>query len=188
MKLLRKKTKVLIEERYMPEKTGMLKSKTTSMRPDGSIQKDIKISFCDFCGHLMDEKAISLCSSCQKKICKACIIVYETKLYCRNCAKSLLQITKEQFIVLFGIANEFAPGAIKKMSSMGFDDIKYSLDVLLERELIDIKGLSVFSVYVSTDKGLALLPTCLQIYQPEGDVKDYLEKIHDLKEGENNEC
>lgn len=171
----------------MPEKEGVLKSKTTSMRPDGSIQKDIKISFCDFCGQLMGENEMSLCSSCQKKICRTCKIIYETKIYCRSCAKELVQLTKEQFIVLFGIVNEVNQSTIKKFSSMGFEDMKYSLDVLFERELIEVRGISIFSRYVATDKGLALLPTCEQIYQPEGDIKQYLKKIREFVEEKNNE-
>ena len=184
---MKKEAKVLIEERYLPEREGLIKSKTTSMRSDGSIQKDIKISFCDFCGDLMKEDEIGLCSSCQRKICSSCKVFHETKIYCRSCAKELVQVTKEQFIVLFGIVNELNLDTIKKFSSMGFEGMKYSLDILFERELIEVKGLSVFSAYVPTDKGLALVPTCEQIYQPEGDVKQYLEKIQDLQEEENNE-
>ena len=184
---MKKEAKVLIEERYLPEREGFIKSKTTSMRFDGSIQKDIKISFCDFCGELIKEDEIGLCSSCQRKICSSCKIFYGTKLYCRRCTKELVQITKEQFIILFGVVNEVKFDIIKKFSSMGFEDMKNGLDVLHKRELIAVKGLSIFSAYVPTDKGLALLPTCKQVYQPEGDVKQYLEKIRELQEEENNE-
>ena len=184
---MKKELKVLIEERYMPEKEGMLKSKTTSMRSDGSIQKDFKISFCDFCGELMKEDAISLCSSCQRKICSSCKVTHETKIYCRSCAKELVLLTKEQFLILFGISSEIKLSTIKKFSSMGFEDMKYNLDALFERELIEVKGISIFSSYVATDKGLALLPTCEQIYQPEGDVKQYLKKIREFMEEKNNE-
>ena len=62
---------------------------------------------------------------------------------------------------------------------MGLEDMKYNLDVLSERELAEVKGLSIFSRYAVTDKGLALLSTCEQIYEPEGDVKQYLAKIHE---------
>lgn len=184
---MKKEAKVLIEERYLPERKYLLKSKTTSMRQDGSIRKDIKVSFCDFCGQLMDENQMSLCSSCQKKICRTCKIVYETRIYCRDCAKELVQITKEQFMILYGIVNEVNASTIKKLSSMTFEDMKYCLDVLFERKLIDVKGMSVFSIYVPTDKGLALLPTCEQIYQPEGDVKQYLKKVRNLIEEKNHE-
>lgn len=177
---MKKENKVLIEERYLPERKGMLKSKTTSMKDDGSIQKDIKISFCDFCGELMKEDEISICSSCQRKICASCKVFHETKIYCRSCAKELVQLTKEQFMVLFGIASEVGLTTIKKLSSMGFEDMKYNLEVLSERELTEVKGLSIFSRYVATDKGLALLPTCEQIYKPEGDVKQYLTKIQEF--------
>jgi RecJ-like exonuclease len=184
---VKKEAKVLIEERYLPERKHLLKSKITSMRPDGSIRKDIKVSFCDFCGQLIGKTEISLCSSCQKKICRTCKIVYETRIYCRDCAKELVQITKEQFLILYGIINEINASTIKKLSSMSLEGVKYCLDVLFERKLIDVKGMSVFSIYVPTDKGLALLPTCEQIYQPEGDVKQYLQKIHDLMEEKNDE-
>lgn len=177
---MKKESKVLIEERYLPERKGLLKSKTTSMKADGSIQKDIKVSFCDFCGELMKEDEMSICSSCQRKICASCKVFHETKIYCRSCAKDLVQLTKEQFIILFGIVNEVKLSTIKKLSSMGFEDMKHDLCVLSERELIEVKGLSLFSRYVATDKGLALLPTCEQIYKPEGDVKQYLAKIQEF--------
>lgn len=83
-------------------------------------------------------------------------------------------------MILWGIANEAGLKDIAKASSMGSEDLKGSLFELLERNLIDKKGLSVFTHYVITDKGLSILETSRQIYCNE--VSYFLMKIQEFLE------
>ena len=175
--------KVIIEERHLPESEGLLGSKTTSMGADGSIQKDVKIPFCDSCGQMLKDDKPAMCS-CRRKVCASCTIIHENKSYCRECAKQITAITKQDFFVLYGVANKASLTEIKHSSSMGSDSIEESLTVLLERDLIGCKGLSFFAHYSATDRGLAVLATCEQIYRTEGDVTRFLAKIQEsLDEG-----
>lgn len=172
--------KTLVEERYLPERKRLLGSKTTIMLSNGSIQKNVKIPFCDFCGSLLKGEKLALCSSCQRKICTSCVIVHENKNYCRDCAKQVISLTKEHFIVLFGIVKEVHLKNIKKFSHMSSENLRESLATLLERSLIERRGISVFTHYVATAKGLSVLQTCEQIYQNEGDAQSFVVKIQEF--------
>ena len=175
--------KVLLEERYLPEAEGLLESKTTSMTVNGSIQKEIKLPFCDACGQTLKDQRIAICS-CKKKICPSCMVIHESKIYCRECAKRITAISKEDFFALYGIANGAGLKEIQHSSSMSQETLEESISTLTERGLVEAKGFSIFSHYAVTDKGLAVLATCEQIYRNEGDVLRFLLKIQDfLEEG-----
>ncbi len=173
--------KVLMEERHLPEDQGLLESKTTSMTIDGSILKIIKYPFCDSCGQTLKDQRIAVCS-CKKKICPSCMIIHESKIYCRECAKRMTAITKEDFFTLYGIGNGVGPKDIKYCSSMSQETLEESISVLIGRGLVETKGFSIFSCYAVTDKGLAALATCEQIYRNEGDVLRFLLKIQEFQE------
>jgi predicted transcriptional regulator len=170
----------LIEERCLPEDEGVLHSKTISINIDGSIQKDIKVPFCDFCGAMLKEERLALCSFCKRKICSSCAIIHENKTYCRECAKEILSLTKENFIVLYGVANEVNLKNIREFSFISSENLRQSLSTLLERGLIETEGLSIFAHYIITNKGLAVLPTCEQIYRNEGDVSRFLLRLQEF--------
>jgi hypothetical protein len=175
--------KVLMEERYLPEAEGLLESKTTSMTVSGSIQKDIKLPFCDACGQTLKDQRIAICS-CKKKICPSCMITHESKTYCRECAKRITAISKEDFFTLYGIANGAGLKDIQHSSSISQETLEKSILTLIERSLVEEKGFSIFTRYAVTDKGLAVLATCEQIYRNEGDVLQFLLKIQEfLEEG-----
>jgi len=182
-KSLSNEKKVLLEERYLPEAEGLLESKTTSMTVNGSIQKEIKLPFCDACGQTLKDQRIAICS-CKKKICPSCMVIHESKIYCRECAKRITAISKEDFFALYGIANGTGLKDIRHSSSMSQETLEESISTLIERGLVEAKGFSIFSHYAVTDKGLAVLATCEQIYRNEGDVLRFLLKIQDfLEEG-----
>ncbi len=176
---LSEKKKTLMEERYLPENEGLLGSKTTSMNVDGSIQKDIKIPFCDSCGQMLKGEKIAVCS-CQKKICSSCAIIHENKIYCRECAKQITSLSKVDFFILYGVANEASLKDIKHASSMSSDILEEALHMMLERGMVEIKGFSIFTHCAITDKGLAVLATCEQIYRNEGDVSRFLLILHEI--------
>ena len=173
--------RTLIEERHLPEQEGLLESKTTSIDTDGSILKEIKYPFCDSCGQTLKDQRIAICP-CKKKICQSCMIVHENKIYCRECAKRITAITKEDFFTLYGIANGVGLKDIKHSSSLSQESLDESISILMERDLVEAKGLSIFARYVATDKGLAVLATCEQIYRNEGDVLRFLTKIQEFME------
>lgn len=175
--------KILLEERYLPEAEGLLESKTTSMTVNGSILKEIKIPICDHCGQSLKDQRIAICS-CRKKICPSCVIVHENKIYCRECAKRITAITKEDFFALYGIANGVGLKDIQHSSSMSQESFDESVSMLVERNFIEAKGFSIFSHYTATNKGLAVLATCEQIYRNEGDVVRFLLKIQEFLEEE----
>jgi hypothetical protein len=153
------------------------------MNVDGSIQKEIKLPFCDACGQTLKDQRIAICS-CKKKICPLCMIIHENKTYCRECAKRITAISKEDFFALYGIANGAGLKDIRNCSSMSLASLEESISILVERSLVEVKGFSIFTRYVVTDKGLAVLATCEQIYRNEGDVLRFLLKIQEfLEEG-----
>lgn len=174
--------RILIEEKYIPEEQRLLGSKTTYVLTDGSILKEVKISFCDSCGYILSEGIIGLCSSCQGKTCQTCTIIHENKIYCRDCSKAFLSIEKEQFIILYGVANEISLKKIKKFSFINLGNLKEHLSSLIERGLIERKGVSFFKQYSPTDIGLSVLSTCEQIYQREGDIQLYMKKAQEFLE------
>jgi predicted transcriptional regulator len=174
--------KVLMEERYLPEKEGLLGSRATAVNADGSIQKYIKIPFCDSCGQMLKGEIVSVCS-CGRKVCPSCAIIHENQVYCRACAKQITALRKEDYFVLQGLANETSPKDIKHASALGSDALEEALETLLERGMIETKGISVFTRYSVTSKGLAVLATCEQIYRNEGDVTQFLTKLQELSEG-----
>jgi hypothetical protein len=67
---------------------------------------------------------------------------------------------------------------------MSQESLEESISVLVERDLVEAKGFSIFACHAVTDKGLAVLATCEQIYRNEGDVLRFLLKIQEfLEEG-----
>jgi hypothetical protein len=178
---LSEEKKVLLEERHLPESEGLLESKTTSMTIEGSILKEIKYPFCDACGQTLKEQRIAICS-CKKKICPSCMIIHENKIYCRECAKRITDVTKEDFFVLHGIANGASLKDIQHSSSMSQETLEESLFSMVERNFVETKGFSVFSRYAITNKGLAILATVEQVYRNEGDVLQFLLKIQEFSE------
>ena len=168
-----------MEERYLPEREGILNSKTTSMS-GGSLRKIIGIGFCDFCTQRLKEGEISLCSSCRKKLCLSCIVMISNKSHCRDCAKKMIALTKEDFFVLYGTANKASLKEVKRAGGLTSDCLRESVEVLLERGFIEAEGLSIFTHYTVTSQGLAVLTTCEQIYHNEGDVSRFLLEIQEL--------
>ncbi len=175
--------KVLMDERIIPEKEGLLGGKTTSMGADGSILKEIKTPFCDCCGLPLKDTNPALCF-CRRKICPSCTIIHCNRAFCRECAKQITAITKQDFFALYGIAHDASLGDIKHCSLMSSENLDKSLAVLKERGLITCKGISFFARYAITDNGLAILATAEQIYQGEGDVNRFLSRIQEaIEEG-----
>jgi hypothetical protein len=170
-----------MDERYLPEAEGLLESKTTSMSTNGSIQKETKLPFCDVCGQTLKEQKIAICS-CKKKICPSCMIIHENKIYCRECAKRITAVTKEDFFALYGIANKVGLKNIKHSSSISQEILEQSVSKLIERNLVEAEGFSIFSHYSATNKGLAVLATSEQIYRNEGDVLRFMLKIQEFME------
>jgi predicted transcriptional regulator len=112
------------------------------------------------------------------------MIIHENKIYCRECAKRITAISKEDFFALYGIANGAGLKDIQHSSSMSQETLEESILTLIGRGLVEVKGFSIFSHYEVTNKGLAILATCEQIYRNEGDVLRFLLKIQDsLEEG-----
>lgn len=171
-----------MEERYLPEKEGLLGSRETLMNATGSIQKDVRIPFCDSCGQMLKGERVAVCS-CQRKVCPSCAIIHENRTYCRECAKQITALTKEDFFVLYGLANEASLKDVKHASSMGSNALEEALGEMIERGMVEVKGFSIFTRYSVTDKGLAVLATCEQIYRNEGDVSRFLLKLQELATG-----
>ena len=182
-KALTEERKILMEEHYLPDNEGLLGSKTTSMGSDGSIRKELKVPFCDSCGQALSGQGIAVCS-CRRKICQSCTIIHENKIYCRECAKQMTALTKRDFFILYGVANEISLNDIKHCSFLSSEVMEESLSELIQRNLIECKGLSFFSRYVVTDSGLALLATCEQIFRKERDVSLFITRLSEsLSEG-----
>jgi DNA-binding MarR family transcriptional regulator len=173
--------KVLMDERHLPEREGLLGSKITSMGTDGSILKEVKTPFCDCCGMLLRDVSPALCS-CRRKICPSCAIVHENRVYCRECAKQLVAVTKQDFFILYGLAHEASLSDIKGISAMSSNSMDESLSALYERGLVESGGIFIFIHYSLTDKGLAVLSTAEQIYRGEGDVNQFLAKVQEASE------
>lgn len=173
--------KVLMDERHLPEAEGLLGSKITSMGTDGSILKEVKTPFCDCCGMLLKDVNPALCS-CRRKICPSCAIVHENRVYCRECAKQIVAITKQDFFILYGLANEASLSDIKGISAIGSDTLEESLSSLSERGFVESGGIFLFVRYSITDRGLAVLATAEQIYRGEGDVNQFIAKIQEARE------
>jgi len=151
------------------------------MSNDGSIRKDVKVPFCDFCGTTLKEERLALCSSCRRKICPSCMITHENKIHCRECTKHITGLSKEVFFALYGVANEASLKDIKHASSMNSETMEEAIHMMLERGIIEMKGLSIFTRYSVTDKGLAVLATCEQIYRNEGDVSRFLLRLQEFQ-------
>ncbi|MCW4010025.1 MAG: MarR family transcriptional regulator [Candidatus Bathyarchaeota archaeon] len=170
--------KILLDERHLPEREGFLGSKITSMGADGSILKEVKTPFCDCCGILLKEVNPALCS-CHRKICPSCTIIHENRAYCRECAKQIIAVTKQDFFILYGLAHETSLSDIKGISAMSSDALEESLSALYERGLVESEGIFIFTHYSVTDKGLAVLATAEQIYRREGDASNFIAKIQE---------
>jgi hypothetical protein len=165
--------KTIIEERHLPEDEGFLGSKITSVAPDGSLVKEIRTPFCDCCGRVLVDEKPALCS-CKRKICKECAVQHEGKIYCNDCAKQITDVSKDGFFLLYGLAKDATLKDIKQASSMSSDHLETLIETLLERKLIERKGLSLFAYYRITNTGLTLLATAEQIYGNEGDALRFL--------------
>jgi hypothetical protein len=179
---LEDENRILMEERYTAENEGILGSRTTSMSPDGSIHKTIGVPMCDSCGRTLAGERVAVCK-CKRKVCPSCAIIHENQVYCRACAKQIVGLTKEDFFVLYGLANDASLKDVKHVSSMSSDTLEEALGTLLDREMIESKGISVFAHYSVTNKGLAALATCEQIFRNEADVIRFLVKLQEFTSG-----
>ena len=173
--------KVLMEEHHLPEQEGFLGSKITSMGTDGAILKEVKAPFCDYCGLLLKDSNPALCV-CKRKVCPACTIIHENRAYCRECAKQIVAVTKQDFFILYGLSHEASLSDIKGISAMSSESLEESLSSLSERSFVESGGIFIFARYSVTDRGLAALATAEQIYKGEGDVSQFIAKIEELEE------
>src|SRR4030067_3083961 len=147
--------RTLIEERCLPEREGVRGSKTTSII-DGSILKTTSVCFCDSCGQVLKGEKMAICS-CNKKICPICMVIHENKTYCKECAKRIAGLTKDDFFILYGLANGANLKVIRQASSISSQSLAEGLCMLFERGLIERQGLSIFSRFFATSSGLSVL-------------------------------
>jgi hypothetical protein len=170
--------KILLDERTVPEDKGILGSKTTSIGLDGAILKETRLMFCDACGLQIKDVNPALCS-CGRKVCPSCTVFSDKKVFCRECAKQIIDISKQDFFLLHGISRNASLTDIKRCSSMSSESLEDSLSTLIGHELITSKGISLFTRYSVTDRGLAILATASQIYLGEGDINQFLAKLEE---------
>lgn len=159
---------VVLEERRMPEQTGMLGRKVT-FRTETGVRRDIGIPFCHHCGRKLDDNQKSaVCSSCAVLVCIDCWIPFLGRVFCLNCVKTEVGISTSAMKVLVGINSELNMFELRSQLKMDPNELKMSIYELLFKELIKGKFLTFISGYKLTSRGRDSVILCSEILRREG--------------------
>jgi len=159
----------LLDEKLVVEKEKLLGGRSISTSPSGSIERVRRLPVCDICGHsLKPDEEFTICLSCGKKLDSKCSISYENRIFCFECLRAKVPLTKRSYKVLLAVANEITSiASISDMSRMEKKDVRASIAELLDLNLMVKKGISIFSTLHMTDKGLEALAAYRQVYTDE---------------------
>jgi hypothetical protein len=165
----------ILEERVLPERTGVLGSKTYRS-VNGKIVKTTRTVFCDNCGYRLDEdKPIVICHACGKKLCssRSCMFEYERKNYCEEHVQQLLPLSVHGFEMLRCLVAEVNPSMVRELGHVTRDTQKEALNELLEAEYIEKKGISLLTSYRLLDRGILAWKTYASAYSHDGNVTHF---------------
>lgn len=161
---------LIMEERKIPDFQGNLGGRSFSTNRSGGIEKVIRIPVCDVCGEALAER-FSVCKNCGKKLCSNCVIHFSGQKVCLDCLKQQLPLSKRSFKVLLTLANGIESlKAISQVVQIKREEVEECLEELQSLELVDEKGLSIFSRIYVTDKGLEAITAYSKVFEGEADV------------------
>jgi hypothetical protein len=171
--------KIVLDEHKVFAKEGELEGKTYASTIDGGLIKQTRIPVCDFCGAKSEE--FNACISCGKKLCNNCKILFEKRIYCVDCLKEILPLTKQEYKVLVAIANKLRSlDEITMVTKIKKDWIREYKKNLEKNELIGSKGFLFFKETDVLDKGLEAIAAYRQVYGDEEDVALFEEELRRL--------
>jgi len=165
----------ILEEIALPERTGILGSKTYR-NVSGKIVKTTRLIFCDNCGYRLDEnKPIVICHACQKKLCSShsCTFEYQRKNYCEEHIQQILPLTVHGFEILHCLVAEVNPSMVRELGHVTRDAQKDALNELLEAEYIEKKGISLLTIHRLLDRGILAWKTYASAYSHDGNVAHF---------------
>jgi len=160
----------ILDEVHIPEGRGLLGGRRLVTTPTGGIVREVRIGFCDICGIRLGENYI-VCPICRRKIDLACSIRIESQVLCTMCVRDSLPLSKRAYQILVCIANSVCDTRVlRNLTRIGKDDVKGSLFELMALGLIEKRGLSIFSTFHVTDKGLTALGVLCHIFGKDADI------------------
>jgi hypothetical protein len=167
----------ILEERTVAADQGILTSKRYATTATGTVLKETRVAFCDFCGtRLDDEHRTIVCCEDRKKLCESCAIRYLGKFYCEDCLQRLLPLTRLQFKTLYGLIQELDLGSIRELARSSRQEFDSALNQLRVNGYVEKKGVSLFSVIVVTDLGILAWKTYEAVFI-HGDVSHFMEEV-----------
>jgi len=169
----------ILDERHVPARMGQLGGRVISSSPQGTVQRQINIVFCDVCGRKIEEENLALCYGCKRKICvDKCLIKLGAEFLCIECLKDRLPLDKKGYKILVAIANGLTNvKEISKITSMVTDDVRTSTSELLNLGLIRRKGISIAKRIETTDDGLEAMGAFHSIYSSDEDVLRFEQEL-----------
>ena len=161
---------IILEETKVPTRQGEIEGKSYLNLPNGGIAKIIRVSFCDDCGRKTNE--FDICTKCGKKLCKYCFLIFRNRIYCLDCLKEILPLEKQEYQVLAAISDGIKTSReISDTLKIKRKDVIECKKVLLDKGLIERKGLLRFSDILVTNLGLEVLETYRKVYDQIGGIK-----------------
>lgn len=177
---MEKASKDILEEKVLPERNGVLTSKRYTTTEAGTVLRETRIAFCDWCGKRLDENgATIICKTCGRKLCPSpsCAIVYEGKHYCEDDLQRLLPLTTSQFKIIHGLVNELDVNEIKDLTHSRKEEFHSALNDITSKGYIEKKGVSLFSSYKVLDRAILAWRTYYEAFSKKGDVAHFIEEV-----------
>jgi len=168
----------ILDERHVPARMGQLGGRVISSSPQGTVQRQINVIFCDVCGRKIEEENLALCYGCERKICSKCLIKLGAEFLCIECLKDRLPLDKKGYKILVAIANGLTNAKeISKITSIVTNDVRTSISELLNLGLIRTKGISIAKRIEATDDGLEAMGAFHRIYSSDEDVLRFEQEL-----------
>lgn len=176
-------SKLVLEERKIIAGEKELEGKTYLSRQDGGIIKEVRVGVCDVCGKRCSE--FNACTNCGRKLDEACSIVFRNKVYCADCLNQIVPLSKQEYMLLEGIARDVPLKALGNISKIKEDELKACENSLAEKRLIEQKGFLFFQETKILDTGLEALDVYTQVYSngKQGDVTGFEEELRRFLDG-----
>jgi len=147
----------ILEEIVIPEDEHVLTSKRYSATAAGTVLKEIRVGFCDWCGRRLGENDRTIiCCMCRRKLCESpsCALVLDGRNHCPEHAQQSLPISRLQWKVIHGLVNSLSLDEIRDLTRTKRNDLVPALDQLKASGYVEKKGISLFSRYEVLDRGV----------------------------------
>lgn len=163
-------------DRDVPAGDGIIRSRMSRFTEDGMMENINEHGRCGSCGLVFKEASNYYVCVRGELLCVECRMSYEGRTYCRHHLIELVA-TKQEMMVLFGIALGLGRGRIKKAGLLSESQYRAALQKLEEMDYCRHTGFGIFGGYKITADAPELILTLLGVFGNDADVRMLVNRV-----------